>query len=108
MTGTELKSGPLFKCSMQKGLAVMKNKDALIIANSLLCEIRLLLNQGKAAQAQRVAEIGQTLPTDEANITREVVTYEKLFNYMNDFPDRQDLLHFMPLLQVETQQVAQA
>lgn len=86
----------------------MKNKDALIIANSLLCEIRLLLNQGKTAQAQRVAEIGQTLPTDETNITREMVTYEKLFEYMSEYPDRQELLHFTPLLNVETQKVAQA
>jgi len=84
----------------------MKNKDALVIANTLLCEIRLLLNQEKFEQAQLVAEIGQTLPVEEHNLTREALTYDKLFNYMNAYPERQELLHFHSLLTVNTAQAA--
>lgn len=86
----------------------MQNKDALMIANSLLCEIRLLLNQNKVDQARLVAEIGQTLPTDENNYTREMLTYEKLYDYMNNYPERQELLHFHALLNLEPVQVAHA
>lgn len=78
----------------------MKNKDALVIANALLCEIRLLLNQDNVAQASMVAEIGRTLPVDEKNHVREVITFDKLFDYLNDYPERQNLLHFHSLLSI--------
>ena len=80
----------------------MRNKDALIIANSLLCEIRLLLNQEKFDQAQRVAEIGRILPTDEGNYTREALVYDRLFEYVNEHPDRPQLLHFHELVNIQT------
>ncbi len=80
----------------------MNNRDALLIANSLLCEIRLLLNQDKTEQAKLVAEIGQTLPMEESSYTRDMITYEKLFDYMQAYPDRQELLHFNSLLNIDT------
>lgn len=86
----------------------MTNKDALVIANALLCEIRLLLNQGKHQQAALIAEIGQTLPVDEKNRVREVITYDKLFDYLNTYPERQELLHFHALLSINTAEVATA
>ncbi|SMF60896.1 hypothetical protein SAMN02745866_03898 [Alteromonadaceae bacterium Bs31] len=79
----------------------MNNKDALMIANSLLCEIRLLLNQDKTEQAKLVAEIGQTLPIEESSYTRDMITYEKLFDYMQRYPERQELLHFHSLLNID-------
>jgi len=85
----------------------MKNKDALMIANCLLCEIRILLSQDKIDQARRVAEIGQTLPVDEDNITREMLTYDKLFDYMSEHPDRQELLHFHALRNLEPRMIAE-
>jgi len=80
----------------------MTNKDALVIANALLCEIRLLLNQNKVEQAALLADIGKTLPVDEQNRVREAITYDKLFNYLNTYPERQQLLHFHALLDINT------
>ena len=72
----------------------MKKDDSLKLANTILTEIRLLLNQGAYKQALDVAEMGMILPKTESDITKEKVTCEYFIKYLVDHPDRQMLPHF--------------
>lgn len=71
----------------------MKNAEALKLAKLALMEIRLLLRQQKFAAAAEMAEIGFVIPEDEDNLIMEGVVYERLFEYVTKYPERQQLTH---------------
>ncbi len=72
----------------------MRNADALQLAKLALQEVRLLLKQNRLEAAGEIAELGNVLPVDEDNIVLEGLSYQKLFDYVTKYPERQRLTHF--------------